>query len=709
MRSCVWVGALGVLSVVAARAQTYPLTCVAAGTPALVRAEGLAEPLGEILLSCTGGPPLGSVSTNLTLFVPVNVTNRLRADDTLDVSLTIDTGGGFAPANARATLLSPASVAFNGLSFRLSAAGTATLRIANLRAAVHQLPASLITQPIQVSLASGGQTQMTITNNRVTVGLPATGLLASSSTTPVVCTGSRLPEVFSFGNLLAAGTRLATTRVTEGAADAFRKKGPGDDTGARILLRFAGFPAGARLFVPDVIAGSSAVQPTAGGDMGLPASGGRYAPAADGSLLLARVVNADSSGAGGSPIFQPGPLGSPAVSFDAVSEVSLTAGAGYAVYEVMDANPTLRESAQIPSFLGLGPCSGGDPVIASWSVSLAPVSAIATAHATAPAPRFASVAPPLDCTTLGDCNAAFFPRLAVDATPPLEYVAAAGSGHQVGYVRIVNEGGGALIWRVLISYQTGTGWLRVDRSEGINNATVRVDALPQNLAPGTYRATLTVDAGPLAGSRTLPVTLVVTPAPPPAVPPPVIESIVHAATFRAVPLAPGSLATIFGSRLSGGSVTVAFDGAGARLLYISDRQINLLAPEELAGKTSARVVVTVDGIASVPHTVPLAPVSPGIFGVLNQDSRRNSASAPALVGTVIQVFATGLPAQGAGVSAKIHDRVISTPFYAGPAPGWIGVQQVNVGIPADLPAMTTEVQLCAAGVCSPPLSLFLAR
>jgi|YNPBryBLVA2012_1023415.scaffolds.fasta_scaffold00227_2 uncharacterized protein (TIGR03437 family) len=709
MRTQTLAAALALLASAALQGQISSVSCIAGAAPVLLRSEGLTEPAGDIVLTCSGGAPLAQISTNLTLFAPVNVTNRLGAGDTLDVSLTIDTGSGPVPAGVAAVLASPSSVAFNGLNFRLSASGGALLRISNLRLAARQLPASLAGQPVQVFLASAGQSPIAISNNPVSAGVAMTGLLAGSSPTQVVCTGSRLPDLISFSNLLAAGTRFASTRLTEGAADSFRKKGPGDDIGTRILVRYTGFPAGARLFVPDAIAGSSAVQATSAGDLGLPASGGKYAPSSAGSLLLARVAWADPSGQGGIPAYQPGPPGSGTVSFDALSEVSLTGGAGYAVYEVMDANPSLRESAQLPTFLALGPSGGGDPIVASWSVSLAPVSSVATASSTAPTPRFAWVTPPADCTALGDCSAPYFPRLLVDATPPLDYMGVAGGGHQAGYVRIVNEGGGVLIWRVAIAYQTGSGWLRAAPSEGVGNATIRVDALPANLTPGLYRATLTVDAGPLAGSRTLPVTLQVTPAPPPAPPPPVIESIVNAAGFRPGPLAPGSLAAIFGLRLAGGSVTAAFDGVAARLLYTGERQINLQVPAELAGRSSARVTVTVDGVASAPYAVALAAAAPGIFGVLNQDFSLNGPAAPALAGSVIQIFATGLPDDGAGVSVKIHDRLVTAPLYAGPAPGLLGVQQVNAAVPADLPAMSSEVVVCAAGACSPPAPLFLAR
>jgi len=708
MRGVTCLLALG-FAVVPLPGQSSWLICRAGGVPAAIRTEGLTEPLGAIVLDCSGGPPLAVVNTNLTLLAPANVTNRLTGTDTVDVKLEVDSGSGFAPVNVAATWTPPATVSFNGLSFPLSASGSVALRISNLRIAAREIPASLAGQPVRVSIAGGGHSPLSLDNPQVVVGYLSEGVLAATSTTQVVCTGSRLPETLSFSNLLAAGTRFASTRLTEGTADSLRKKGPHEDHGTRFLVQYSGFPAGARLFVPDVIAGSSAVEPTAGGDLGWPASGGKYAPTTSGSLLLARVAGADASGAGGAPVYLPGPPGSGTVSFDAVSEVSLSGGSGYVVYEVVDASPLVRESAQFPTFLGLPPLAGGDPVIARWSVTPAPVSTIATASPSAPIPRFAAVSPASDCAALGDCNAAYFPRLVVDATPPLEYSGVAGGGHQVGYVRIVNEGGGLLIWRVIVTYQDGSGWLRVDRTEGFGNATIRVDALPANLAPGTYRASLTVDAGPLAGSRTLPVVLRVSPPAPPPVEPPRITALTNAATYREGPVAPGSLATLFGSRLSGGSVSVTFDGIAARLLYVSASQINLQVPVELGGRSTAEVAVTVDGIRSAPVRVALADVAPGIFGILNQDHTVNGPGAPASVGSVVQIFATGLPGDGRGASVRIHDREITAPLYSGPAPGLVGVQQINAAVPEDLPAMTTEVRVCAVSVCSPPAPLVLGR
>jgi uncharacterized protein (TIGR03437 family) len=47
------------------------------------------------------------------------------------------------------------------------------------------------------------------------------------------------------------------------------------------------------------------------------------------------------------------------------------------------------------------------------------------------------------------------------------------------------------------------------------------------------------------------------------------------------------------------------------------------------------------------------------------------------------------------------------PAYAGPAPGIPGVQQVNVAIPSDLPAMQTYVFVCSGEICSPATKIWI--
>ena len=687
---------------------SYPqnaLVCIPSAVPATVHSEGLAERAGDVVLSCSGGTPGVTVSGNLTVFLNVSVTNKLAANNSVDAALSVDTGAGPSPSGATARLATQSAVEFDGLSFTLPASGSATLRVTNLRADASQLTAPL--QPITAFVSFSSASNPAVSNNQFTVAVAQPGLLTESSSSGVRCNGSPLPAKLTLANLLAQGTGFFSTRVTEGFASSFQPKDAFSDTGTRIMVRYSGFPAAARLFVPDFVAGSSAVTPTAGGDLGLAASGGQYAPSATGSLLLIRVTGADANGAGGSLAF-PVP-GSGTTTFTSASEVTMAGGAGNAVYEVVDANPAVQESAQFPTFVGLAPTGGGNTIVANAQVSFAPLSTV-NAASSDPVPRFADVTPQSDCSTVGDCAAAYFAHLSV-TSPALEFTSPVGGGRHLIYADVYNHGGGLMNWTATVAYQTGSGWLTVNPASGFNNSTLDVSVLPSALAAGIYQATITVDAGPLVGSKALPVTLTVSTSDTA----PVIGAVENAATFQPGPLVAGSYGTIMGSNLSGTNVAVTFDALPAKLTYIGSTQINLQVPSELAFVGAAQMVVTVDGQVAA-QTVPLAIVAPGIFsgGVLNQDNTRNSQSNPAALGSVIQIFATGLSSARSGaISARLGNLIITAPNYAGPAPTIPGLQQVNITIPGDLGAATADLIVCAVAtdpnqpVCSPAVTVYV--
>ncbi len=682
------------------------IVCATAATPALVRAEGLTEQLGDILLSCTGAPG-DRLNTSLIVSLSVNVTSRLSAGNSLpDVALTTDTGvvPGVTPI-----LVAANAVGFGGIGLTVPASGEVFLRVTNLRGAVGS---ENLSNPVPIT--AWLSSELLLTNAHLTVGVPQRALLSSSDVATVTCTGSPAPSTITMSGLFAAGTQVSSTRVTEGFPGSFAAKQPNTDSGMRIVVRYAGFPQGARLFVPDVVAGSDAVEPTAGGDLVLPASGGQFASTAAGSLLLARVPNTDANGAGGAPVFTPGPVGSPTVSFDAASEVNLVNGAGMVVYEVVSANLLVREeSAQLPTFVALAPTGNGDFVApATVAVTLGPVSTVAVADATDPVPRFVAAPPPPDCAALGDC--AVFPKLSLDQTA-LAFAATAGSGTQTKIVYVENTGGGEIAWNATVAYQSGNGWISLFLEPNVPPASgfVEVSVHPQTLVPGTYQATLTVDAGPTAGTQTIPITLTVNA---PGVETPQVTSVVNAASLAASPIAPGSLASVLGSWLNGKSMSVTFDGLAAKLLYTGASQIYLQVPLALGVQTSAQMIVAVDGAVSAPVNVALTPISPGIFanGVLNQDDSLNSATNPARVGTVMEIFATGLPSPDAGtMSVIIGGREVTSLDFAGPWPGWYGIEQVNVRIPSDLGGMTTNLAVCGMiattgqKMCSPPVKVTL--
>ena len=685
-----------------------PSVCVTSATPPIVRAEGLTERIGDILVDCTGTPG-NTFTANFTVGLNTNVTNRISSGTTLTgIVFTIDSGSGPQPVLTQPFLALPNAVAYDGVTFAFSPQGTLNFRFAGIRANATQIP---LDGQILVSI-SLNNADLGFAPAQVPAGTPQRGLYASYGASEVSAQyGSPLPSTINFSNLIADGTARANTRATEGFGDAFQPLSGwanfNADSGERILVEYSGFPDGSTLYLPNVVAGSDALTPTSGGSFGVPVSGGVYAPSTSGSLLLALVPGANASGAGGSPVYVPGAVGSGSVSFNDVSEVAVTNGSGYAVYEVVDANPSAIESAQFPTFLGL-PVNGGRAAsTTSAEVFFAPSSSVGVATTSDPLPRFVPVTALPDCAIAGGCDATP-PKLSIGTTS-LQFTEQAGGGYQVANVAISNSGGGAMEWTASVTYNgSASGWLSITPSQGIGNATLQTVALPHSLGPGTYTATLTINAGLIAGVIEIPATLTVT-----APPVPTISSALNAASLLPEPVVAGSLTTVMGTLFSGTKVSATFNNLPATILFSNATQINLLVPSALAGQTSAQLVITVDGNASAPTTVIVAPFEPGIFagGIVNQDGTVNTASNGAAPGSIVVLWGTGLSGAGT-ITGNIAGVNIAVPYYAGPAPGLLGVQQVNLMVPTGLAAMTSQVYVCgtAAGaspVCSIPAPLTL--
>src|SRR5579864_8421318 len=95
------------------------LVCSASAVPLIIHSEGLAERMGDIVLSCSGGTPGAAMLGNLTIDLGVNVTNKLGVNNTVDAQLTVDTGSGPSPFGGTAQLTPPNTVTFNGIAFIL--------------------------------------------------------------------------------------------------------------------------------------------------------------------------------------------------------------------------------------------------------------------------------------------------------------------------------------------------------------------------------------------------------------------------------------------------------------------------------------------------------------------------------------------------------------------------------------------------------------
>lgn len=688
-------------------ASAQGLLCQATANPPVIRAEGVAERMGDIQLQCSGGPAGARITGNLSVFMNVAITNRLAADGEVDVFLGVDNGSGFQPANTVARLINPSTVSFSGLSFTLSSQGGVTLRLFNLRGAAFQGGVDA-TRNIQATLAFNAGALISLQTNTFAVGTTQRGLLSSQTSTLICSTlGSPSPNGTSLQSAISSGTAYSTVRVTEGFPSAFAQLSEfsslNGTNGTRIMVRYTGVPTGARIYVPDAVVGLDGQRPTSAGDYGVPSSGGEYRSGTK-TLLLARVIGTDVNGGGG---VLAGFQGSGGLIFpDNLTEVQVDAnGSAIAVYEVVDADSNTIQSALIPSFLAIPPGFVDRFTEIGQTVSFGPVSTETRASTTAPVPRFQSYATLNDCTRIGDCNAGYFPRLSV-STGGIEVVLAPGQPQENRFFTITNTGSGNFLWRASVTYGSGgsVNWLRLSPTAGVNRETVRMDFLASNLPPGRYTATVNIDAGPQAGRWTILATMQVTQQ---AVLPPIIRIITHAASETPIPVVAGSLALITGERLMGARTEVTFNGFPGRVTSSSPSRLIVQVPVEVTGLPNTFVIVKVDQVSSVGALVGLVYANPIIFpnAVLNADYTLNTIASPVLTGSVIQVFATGLPA-GALYTGRIHDRVITEPVYAGLAPGLVGIHQFNLTVPVDLPTMTTDVYVCGGPnldeqTCSP--------
>jgi uncharacterized protein (TIGR03437 family) len=209
--------------------------------------------------------------------------------------------------------------------------------------------------------------------------------------------------------------------------------------------------------------------------------------------------------------------------------------------------------------------------------------------------------------------------------------------------------------------------------------------------------------------------------PPPAV---VNISVANAASLLPGPLAPGEIFSIFGQGLgpddgvtgafddsgvlatSLSDVQVLFDGTAAPLFYVQSRQINAQVPYETAGRNSAHLMILYKGATLAETQISLADANPALFTVnpttaalaVNDDGTNNSPQNPAARGSIIVLYATGegqtSPAGTTGHAAQVPLPKPLLPVsltiagisaeisYAGSAPGFIGLMQINARIPS---------------------------
>jgi uncharacterized protein (TIGR03437 family) len=209
---------------------------------------------------------------------------------------------------------------------------------------------------------------------------------------------------------------------------------------------------------------------------------------------------------------------------------------------------------------------------------------------------------------------------------------------------------------------------------------------------------------------------------------------VNGANYKAGPVAPGEIVTIFGEGLgpdvlrtlelgSDGRVSnilaetmVLFDGLPAPLMHTRSDQVGAIVPFGVSGKTNVEMLVVYKGKTSALILLPVVAAAPSLFtldasgtgqaAVLNENLTLNGPANPARIGSVIVLYGTGMglfkgkanidgeivgaspPAPQLPIFARVGG--VSTDIvYVGGAPGIVnGVFQMNVHVPLGAPTGT---------------------
>jgi len=201
--------------------------------------------------------------------------------------------------------------------------------------------------------------------------------------------------------------------------------------------------------------------------------------------------------------------------------------------------------------------------------------------------------------------------------------------------------------------------------------------------------------------------------------------VVNASNYAPGPFAPNSIISIFGKDLArstasaaGGAtlptelnfVQVFAENQRVPLLFVSNEQINFVMSSVLKpGVVNIRVVT--QGLSGPEIPVALVDCAPSLFSstggfalATSADNRLLTPDAPAHAGDIVVIYLTGLghtsPTFNPGEVPSAAARIVSTikvsldtqeldPIlikYAGVAPGWPGLYQLNLEIPKGAPA-----------------------
>ena len=328
--------------------------------------------------------------------------------------------------------------------------------------------------------------------------------------------------------------------------------------------------------------------------------------------------------------------------------------------------------------------------------------------------------------------------IAAPAPNTLRFRIPQGGGRFSQFISVNNRGIGNLAVSAVTPATTSGGTWLAGATQPNNAALVRVEADAGTLAQGTYAGTVTLASNAANGNQVIPVTLEVIAAGAPFAS---VGNVLNIGTYgRSEPLAPGGATAVFGEQFVAagtqpaspsalplptelGGVRVFVNDVAAPLYYTSYDQVNFQIPfETTPGLARVRVdrgaqrgnTVSVDVQARAPRIMTYfgdyGIVVNGNDGTLVLPRSFNVPNGkPARAGEVLVIYAIGLGATSPTVASGVgspateplarldpvpsvtfgrrgpFNQVSATPFFAGLAPGFVGLYQINVIVPENVP------------------------
>ncbi|MBI2690161.1 MAG: hypothetical protein HYX27_27970 [Acidobacteria bacterium] len=457
-----------------------------AGVPPVVRANGIAEQMADIVLNCNGSDPASTI-TRSDFRISLNTAITSRPTDALVLINEPAPGDQAAGVNVfRGELQGGNTLLFRNVPVPGPDNGATVLRFTNIFGDASRVPLatgpipSTITASIRASAfgIAGPEQTIAFPQSAFTFSLLNTGLSAIVNV-PISGAGTQqamlqfregswvpffkrrnLGTTFTTPNQLTAQNIPGAIYNTETgfynpALSGFGTAGLATQ-GTRLMARFANVPAGVRLYVTVTETGA-----TPGSEK-------------------TRLVQTDSNGAGAyqaipalaTPLFGGGaPL---------PAELTIANGAGIAVWEATDQlNPFTADTLRF-GVLAVSDGTANGAVTATGF--LAPLSEVNVSDSSAPMPRFSTKTP-----SGAICNLCVHVPASIYLT----------SNSRSATIPVTAD-----IDPVIFTARVQNGsWLRLDAGAGATPATLTVTADPTGLAAGSYNGSI------LVNTTVIPVTL----------------------------------------------------------------------------------------------------------------------------------------------------------------------------------------------------------